>query len=172
MTRIFIGFVIVLMLSAAVFAQKTKPAAEDFTGVDMNGNNVELSALKGKVVVVTFWTTHCPICHHEIPKLNKLAAAYKNQNVVFLGLTTDNENNTASYLKFMQFDFTIVPNSFGALLKYADQTGNGSIRMGYPAHFLINQNGEIEFKTEGFDKTEQLNSGIARLLAAKSGKAE
>ena len=172
MTRLIIGLILVLALSVTVFPQKSKIAAEDFSGVDLNGSSVELSALKGKIVVVTFWTTRCPICHHEIPKLNQLAAAYKNQNVVFLGLTTDNEAVTANYLKNMPFDFTIVPNSFGALVKYADKTGGGNIRIGYPAHFLINQDGEIEFKTEGFDKTAQLNSGIARLLAAHSAKAE
>lgn len=170
--RTFFVLILVFVLGFSAYAQKSKQLAEDFSGVDVNGQPVAMSELKGKIIVITFWTTHCPICHEEIPKLNKLAAQYKNQDVAFIGLTTENQHNVENYLKFQNFDFTIVPDSFGALLKYADKTGNGSIRMGYPAHFLINQKGEIEFKTEGFAKTEQLSAGIARLLNQKTTKAE
>jgi peroxiredoxin len=52
-------------------------------------------------------------------------------------------------------------------LKYAEKDGKGNISMGYPAHFVINKEGEIELKTDGFDKTEKLNSEISRLLSAR-----
>jgi peroxiredoxin len=154
---------LIVVFSCVAFAQKK---AENFSAVSMNGQTIELSSLKGKVVVISFWTTRCPICHEEIPKLNNLAARYKNRNVVFLGLTTDNEAKVENYTKKNPFDFTLVPNSFGILLKYAEKDGAGNIDVGYPAHFLINQNGEIELKINGFDKTEILNSEINRLLAS------
>ena len=157
---------LILVFSCVAFAQK-KTIAENFSAVSMSGETIELSSLKGKVVVISFWTTRCPICHEEIPKLNKLAARYKNQNVVFLGLTTDNEAKIESYVKKTPFDFNLVPNSFGILLKYAEKDRNGGIMIGYPAHFIINQNGEIQLKTSGFDKTEKLNSEINRLLTSK-----
>jgi len=53
------------------------------------------------------------------------------------------------------------------VLKYADKDGDGNVAMGFPAHFLINQKGEIELKTSGFDKTEMLDSRISQLLASK-----
>lgn len=158
---------LILLFSCVAFAQKNKPLAENFSAASMNGQTVELNNLKGKVVVISFWTTRCPVCHSEIPKLNSLAARYKNRNVVFLGLTTDNETKVENYIKKNPFNFTLVPNSFGILLKYAEKDGQGNILMGYPAHFVINQSGEIELKTSGFDKTEKLNSEINRLLATK-----
>jgi hypothetical protein len=39
--------------------------------------------------------------------------------------------------------------------------------MGYPSHFLINQNGEIELKKSGWDKTASLDAQIGKLLASK-----
>jgi len=157
----------ILVFSCVAFAQKNKAFAENFSAAAMDGQTVELSDLKGKVVVISFWTTRCPICHEEIPKLNNLAAQYKNRNVVFLGLTTDNEAKVEAYVKKNPFNFNIIPNSFGILLKYAEKDRAGNILMGYPAHFVINQAGEIELKTSGFDKTEKLNSEINRLLASK-----
>ena len=158
---------LILVSSCAVFAQKNKALAENFSAASMNGQTVELSNLKGKVVVISFWTTRCQICHEEIPKLNALAAQYKNKNVAFLGLTTDNEAKVENYVKKNPFNFQIIPNSFGILLKYAEKDRAGNIQMGYPAHFVINQNGEIELKTSGFDKTEKLDSEINRLLSSK-----
>ncbi len=164
--RITYVFILLLAFVVSGFAQKSVPA-ESFSAADIAGNTVELSNLKGKVVVITFWTTRCPICHTEIPKLNQLAARFKDKNVAFLGLTTDNEAKIENYVKKNPFNFELIPNSFGILLKYAEKDGRGNISLGYPAHFVVNQNGEISMKTDGFDKTEKLNSEINRLLSAR-----
>jgi peroxiredoxin len=154
---------VLLTLSIGVFAQQ-KPVAEEFNGVSMDGKAFDLNELKGQVVAITFWSTRCPICSSEIPKMNELVAANKGKNVIFLALTVENEARVQPYLAKKQFDFTIIPNSFGTLLKYAEKDKNGNINMPYPAYFLINQRGEIEYKANGWDKTGQLNSAINRLL--------
>ena len=160
--------VLLLIFTFAIFGfGQKRTAAENFSAADMDGKTVELSSLKGKVVVITFWTTRCPICQSELPKLNRLTQQFKGENVVFLGLTTDNETKVENYVKRNPFNFDIIPNSFGILLKYAEKDRNGNISMGYPAHFVINKQGEVEMKTEGFDKTEKLNSEINRLLGAQ-----
>lgn len=168
--RISIGLILILVCSFAAFGQssKTKPLAETFSAAALDGTMIDLAELKGKIVMITFWTTRCAICAEEIPQLNKLAASYKDKNVVFLGLTTDNETKVQSFIKKKPFAFNLLPNSFGILLKYAKKDGNGNINMGYPTHFLINQQGEIELKTDGFDKVEMLNSNINRLLLKNS----
>lgn len=164
--RILPVLLLIFTFSIFGFGQK-RTAAENFSAADMDGKTVELSSLKGKVVVITFWTTRCPICQSELPKLNRLTQQFKGENVVFLGLTTDNETKVENYVKRNPFNFDIIPNSFGILLKYAEKDRNGNISMGYPAHFVINKQGEVEMKTEGFDKTEKLNSEINRLLGAQ-----
>ena len=164
--RILVGLILILAFSIVAFAQssKMKPLAETFSATSLDGTTFDLAQLKGKVVMMTFWTTRCAICAEEIPKLNQLAANYEGKDVVFLGLTTDNEVKVQNFIKKKPFSFNLLPNSFGILLKYAEKDGNGNINMGYPTHFLINQKGEIELKTDGFDKIEMLKSNIIRLL--------
>ncbi len=170
--RILFCLVIVLTFSIVSFGQKNKPSAENFSAVSMNGQTVNLDALKGKVVVLTFWSTRCDICVSEIPKLNRLVNSYRGKDVVFLALTMDNPAKVETFLKRKPFNFDILPNSFGVVLKYADKGDAGHINMAFPTHFLVNQIGEIELKTNGFDKSEMLNSRISQLLAAKSVKVE
>jgi peroxiredoxin len=169
MRFVVVAFLAVL-LSFSAFAQegkKAKPMAEDFTAMSLDGNEFDLSALKGKVILITFWSTKCPICAAEIPKLNELAETYKNKDVVFLGLTTENEKGVKAHLKKKPFNFNILPNSFGILLAYADKDKDGNMTMGYPAHFLINQKGELEVKNSGFGKTKVLAERINQLLSSK-----
>ena len=160
---------LVLLISISVFGQqsKSKTLAETFSATSPDGATFDLTELRGKVVLVTFWSTKCPICHVVIPKLNQLARNYKDKNVVFPGLTMENPNKVQSYLKKKPFDFNIIPNSFGVVLKYSDKDGDGNVSMGFPAHFLINQKGEIALQTSGFDKTELLDSRISQLLKTK-----
>lgn len=170
--RILFCLAIILTFSILSYGQKSKSVAEDFTAVSMNGQTVNLESLKGKIVVLTFWSTRCDICVSEIPKLNGLVNSYRGKDVVFLGLTMDNPAKVESFLKRKPFNFNILPNSFGIVLKYADKDGLGNINMGFPTHFLVNQDGEIELKTNGFDKADVLNSRINRLLATKQVKVE
>lgn len=159
--------VLISVCSFAAFAQSNRPLAQNFTAASMSGDDVELESLKGKVVVLTFWSTKCQICHVEIPKLNRLAAQYKGRNVVFLAPTMETPLKVEAYTKNNPFDFEILPNSFGLVLKYADKDSKGNINMGFPAYFIINQQGEIEHKAMGWDKIDSLNSRIGQLLNSK-----
>ncbi|HEX8736240.1 MAG TPA: TlpA disulfide reductase family protein [Pyrinomonadaceae bacterium] len=166
--RFIFSAVFCLLLSFAVFGQyNNKQIAEDFEASDLNGQSFSLADFKGKVVLLSFWSTRCPICQSEIPKLNRLTEKYNGKDVVFIGLTNDNETKINAFLKKNPFNFRITPNSFGVLLKYADKDGAGNINMGYPAHYLINRQGEIELKKSGWDKTASIDAQISRLLGSR-----
>ena len=167
--RILTCLFLFIIFSIACFGQQheIKNEAQNFTATSLQGQTFDLAELKGKVVLVTFWSTTCPICAKETSKLNQLAARYKNKEVVFLGLTPDNANNVASFIKKKPFDFNLLPDSFGVLLKYADRDGSGRLIMSYPAYYLINHTGEIELKANGYGKEDKLDSAINRLLEAE-----
>src|SRR5437016_1553636 len=110
--RAVLVFFLLFGLSTLTPAQWA-PQAADFSAVSMHGNRVDLSALRGKVVLLTFWSTRCAICQNEIPKLNRLAGEYDSGNVVFLAATTENESIISSYLRHQPFSFEILPDSFG-----------------------------------------------------------
>jgi peroxiredoxin len=160
--------VILLAIAISAAAQQglsTCSNAPQFSLAGMDGQTYDLNQLRGKVVLITFWSTRCNICHSELPNMNRLATRYKGQQVVFLGLTMENDAKVASYLKANEFDFTIVPNSFGAVLNYADRDRSGNIAMGFPAFYLIDQNGVVRMKSSGWDKTPEIDAQIQRLLA-------
>jgi peroxiredoxin len=165
----FVQILLILMaLAVGAAAQQglsNGANAPQFSLAGIDGQTYDLNQLRGKVVLVTFWSTRCNICHSELPNMNRLATRYKGQPVVFLALTMDNESKVAAYLKSNEFDFTIVPNSFGAVLQYADRDREGNIAMGFPAYYLIDQNGIVRFRSSGWDKTPDVDSQIGRLLA-------
>ncbi len=167
--------VLSLVLSASAIAQQSlRPgaAAPRFSAQSMDGKVYDLNGLQGKIVVLTFWSTKCAICHAEIPKLNRLADRYRGQDVVFLALTTENEAKIENYVRKTPFNFNHLANSFGVVLQYADRDRNGNINIGFPAHFVLDQTGTVQLKTSGFDKSTELDSRISRLLASGGNRQD
>src|SRR4051812_33546360 len=102
--KIILSFIFCLLLGLTAFSQN-RMMAEPFSGTSLEGKEINLEELRGKVVVLTFWSTRCAICHDEIPKLNKIAEKYVGRDVVFMGLTLENETRIELYLKKKPFKF-------------------------------------------------------------------
>jgi peroxiredoxin len=168
MNRLISIVAIIVIFTMAAFPQqsiKIGSAAPAFSGALMDGSPVELSELRGRVVVLTFWSTRCAICHHEIPKLNAMASRFDPSQVVFLALSMENEEKISGYLKNNPFKFQIVPNSFGTVLQYADRDRSGNLDMGFPSFFVIDRSGVVQYRASGYDRTGTLDSAIAKLVA-------
>lgn len=168
MNRLISIVAIIVIFTMAAFPQqsiKIGSAAPAFSGALMDGSPVELSELRGRVVVLTFWSTRCAICHHEIPKLNAMASRFDPSKVVFLALSMENGEKISGYLKNNPFKFQIVPNSFGTVLQYADRDRSGNLDMGFPSFFVIDRSGVVQYRASGYDRTGTLDSAIAKLVA-------
>ncbi len=165
--RVVLSIVFCLFLAFVTFGQqKVGTVAESFNGTTLEGQDINLDEFRGKVVVMTFWSTKCAICHEEIPKLNRLVDKYTGREVVFWGLTMEGETRINLYLQKKPFKFTIVPNSLGVLLRYADKDNQGNPNMAFPAYFVVSPTGELEYKSNGWDKIGKIEAEINRLLAA------
>lgn len=161
--------ILALCAAAGLAQQSIQPgnAAPDFNAESLDGKTYNLSQLQGKVVVLTFWSTRCQICHSELPKLNEMSKRYTDKEVVFLAATMENQARIEPYIKKNPFNFNILPNSFGVILKYADMDRSGNINIGFPAYFLIDQQGRVALKSNGWDKTAKLDSQISQLLSSE-----
>lgn len=113
--------------------------------VTMKGKKYNDSNLRGKVLVLNFWFKSCAPCVAKMPSLNKLYGEFKNENVVFIGFATDNEQALVpSYLNSGRFLFDIVPNS----RKIAGEFNF----TGYPTTYIVDQKGKIVRAWTGYSK--------------------
>lgn len=67
---------------------KERKAVEPFTARTIDGKELSLASLRGKVVIVNFWATWCPPCREEIPDLIALQSKYKDQ-LQIIGVSQD-----------------------------------------------------------------------------------
>jgi thiol-disulfide isomerase/thioredoxin len=60
----------------------------DLRGTTLEGAPFDLSALRGKTVVLNVWGSWCPPCRKEAPDLQAASVALKSRNVQFVGINT------------------------------------------------------------------------------------
>ena len=136
-----------------------RPAAE-FALTSFDGAPVTLTALRGKVVVLNFWASWCyPACYEEAPVLERGWRAYRDRDVVVLGV--DIQDKDEAGLKFIR-DFSLTfPNA-------PDPAGKVSVDYGVygvPETFFIDRAGNIRAKHVGAVSEEIFRREVDRLLA-------
>jgi hypothetical protein len=52
------------------------------------------------------------------------------------------------------------------LLQYADKDAGGNMNFGFPAYFVINPQGTVQYKANGWDKTPAVSSTVSKLLSS------
>jgi peroxiredoxin len=147
-------------IAAGVCNAKKKPAPLDFTLKDMHGKEVKLADFKGKVIMLNFWATWCGPCQYEIPMFVQLQEQYRQQGVVFLGVSVDDDAGEAlqqfADAKHMNYPVLIgkdneIQNAYGPLF-------------GIPTTMLISRDGTICTRYAGARPKEKFESDIKALL--------
>ena len=154
--------------------------APQFKLRDMEGKEVALASLKGKVVVVDFWATWCGPCIASFPAMQTAVNKFKdNKDVVFLFIDTwENDSNRVQKVT----DF-IAKNKYTFHVLYDDpktKEGNEFVVVenfqvdGIPTKFVIDRNSNIRFKSVGYnsnpDEAVKELSTMIDMAAAESGE--
>lgn len=117
--------------------------AINFSLKNLEGKVINLSDLKGKVVVLDFWATWCGPCKASFPAMQELVTKYKDKNVEFLFVNTwekgkDNET-TEKVTKFINDK----KYSFNVVFDFDDAVTTKYQVQGIPTKVLIDKNGNL-----------------------------
>ena len=74
--------------------------------VDLYDNKVDLSAFKGKKVLINYWATWCGPCIQEMPSLLKAQEALKAENYVFLLVSDEAIKRISRFKDRKNYNFT------------------------------------------------------------------
>ncbi len=114
---------------------KGKPAP-DFTLKTLDGKEVSLSDLRGKVVLINFWATWCPPCRSEMPLFERVYREYKDKGFEILAVSTDSSlEPVKKFVKDYKLSFKIAYDDKNVAGLYGIQ--------GLPTSFLIDRDGKI-----------------------------
>ena len=143
-------------------AVKEKPAPP-FTLPLLDGSALELSDLRGKVVMVDFWSSWCPPCIEEAPVLAATYRQYAGRGVEFVGVAIWDEEGAVR--EFVQRFGVSYPNGLDAKGKIAIDYG----LRGIPEKFFIDPEGRLVRKFVGPVTAERLSAILDELLVQGSG---
>jgi peroxiredoxin len=146
--------------AAAVCPANAKKAELGFTIADMNGQKINLSAYKGKVILLDFWATWCGPCRVEIPHFVDLQKQYGSQGLVVLGVSVDDTvDKLKPFAQELQMNYPVLVG----LGRDDVQDAFGPI-WGLPTTFLISREGKICRKNSGVQGRAKYERDIKALL--------
>ena len=120
-----------------------EPAGE-FQLTDLAGTPVSLSAMRGKVVLLTFWATWCGVCRGELPHLQNLYTNLKHHDD-FAVLTINVDQHSETVPPFvLKNDY-----QFPVLLDAENRVSNAYGVRGIPSNFIIDREGRIIWNCDG-----------------------
>ncbi|MWV14327.1 redoxin family protein [Pseudomonas sp. R-28-1W-6] len=134
----------------------------------LNGPPLDLADLRGKVVLVDFWTYDCINCRNSLPYVNQWAKRYADQGLVVIGVHTpeyayerliDNVRQASKRLGVLHP--VAIDNQY--------RVWNAFNNHYWPAHYFIDANGRIRFLHVGEGGYEMQEEVIQQLLKEQKG---
>ncbi|HSR35868.1 MAG TPA: TlpA disulfide reductase family protein [Desulfurivibrionaceae bacterium] len=124
-----------------------------------DGKAIDSNTFKGKVLLVNFWATWCPPCRKEIPSLVELQEKYAAKGFSVIGISTDQGGSSlvAKFIQKMNVNYPVVlsdndtPRNFGNIL-------------GIPTTFLVDKDGNVRKRYDGYVDHETLERDLLQFL--------
>jgi thiol-disulfide isomerase/thioredoxin len=146
------------------------PQAPAVSGTTFDGKPISLASLRGKVVVVSFWTEWCGGCKQEIPSLVRFYKSYHDRGVEVLSVNCDSPNGIGRAKAFLAQNgatFPVINDSQGSVQR--------AYRIeGYPSLFVVDQGGAMVARQVGFSEgvfRQNIVSRVDKLLASNRASA-
>lgn len=135
---------LVVACSKESSAPRPGSVAPDFSIKDATGKTVQLSDLRGNVVLLNFWATWCPPCKEEVPSLSRLNARMTGTAFRMVTISIDEGGGNA-----VESFFRLAGHRLPTLLDPAGSVGKLYGITGVPETFIIDPQGVIRKKIVG-----------------------
>ena len=135
--------------------------APEISLLDTHGNEIKLTELRGRPVIVNFWATWCPPCRAEMPAMQRVEMDYADEEVIILAVNSTNQDSLPAVTQFID-EFGI---SFPVVLDTQGIAANTYQVSSLPTTFFIERDGMISDVVIGGPMAEALlKSRIDRML--------
>ncbi len=151
--QIFILFFSIFFITSAFAEQPSLYSAKNLRDID--GNVIDMSAYKGKWVILNYWADWCGPCADEIPQLNEFYRAHQNKDAVLFAVNYDQQptRQLKQTIQQMKIEY---PSLIG---NAAQQLQLGEMAV-VPATFIFSPDGELKYKLFG----EQTKRSLERKM--------
>ena len=136
----------------------------------LNSSPLKAEDLKGKVVLVDFWTYSCINCIRTLPYVTKWYDTYKDQGLVVVGVHTPefafekDSSNVSRAIKQFNIHYPVAQdNDYGTWNVFNNQY--------WPAEYLIDKDGEIVYEHFGEGEYDHTENAIRTLLGLSATAA-
>lgn len=165
---------------AEIKKQMIDRPSQQFTLKDLAGNDVSLTSLKGKVVVIDFWATWCGPCKMSFPGMQMAVNKYKSDpDVKFVFIDTwerqptleQRRKEVGKFISDNHYTFHILLDSATTEDKSKYDVVSRYKVNGIPTKFILDKNGNIRFMAVGFGgSSEKLANEVSTMIElAKKG---
>lgn len=149
LSRIFLVLFLCFTFSSCGTATASAEKGIDFTLKSITGQEITLSSLKGKKVLLDFFATWCPPCKKELKMIDEVVTKYKNDNFEILCISVDNEEETVKNF--------IAKNGYKMNVLFDDKNVAGSYGVNsIPSLFLVDEKGDIVWNHVGLLSMDEL----------------
>ena len=123
----------------------------------LDSSAIDLTALRGKPVVINWWHTACSPCIAEMPELNELVEKYEGRDVEFLAIANNEIEELTPFLKKHPFIYDIA---------VANDEATRILGTSYPRHVIVNYEGKVVLDITGLSSNtvDQIDTAIGSLL--------
>lgn len=128
---------------------KAGETAPDFTVELVDGSQLSLKELRGKVVLLNFWATWCPPCRQELTRVQKdIIDRFAGKEFAFLPVSRGEKRETVE--AFREKTGYTFPMGLDSARTVYDRYASNYI----PRNFLIDKEGKVVLATVGYDDEE------------------
>jgi thiol-disulfide isomerase/thioredoxin len=154
---LLLGMALLLTVAGAAAAGESMPGFSLPSALD--GKTVDSGSFKGKVLLITFFTTWCPPCREEIPSLIQLQNDLAAREFSVIGMAMDEKGASvvAKLIEKTSINYPVLM----ADMKMARAFGG---IVGVPTSFLVNREGEIVKRYPGYVPYSLLEKDINSIL--------